>query len=649
MGIYKFVLLVIITLSVENAAHARESIGYNGILRCEYAIYSFTETGEAFWSSKYNPEAENQESEIHIIDDNSNAISSYKYDGTITLPFTPSNFAIKTDNEWKENGILKYDKDRKIMEIIRNDDLERYGKNSAITINGVNESKYYSQIYLKNIMLIYEISAKNNDRVLIKKYNKKYPRIRFRKGNYFSTEYKNNALKFSVFAGGSTKWTRTVPTISIDKISFFKPNGEPAGLVMREYPPEGGVRLIHYDLKADKRSLIWSLPRGDVEEMILSPDQSRVIGFIHGYGVPQITLLQGNNAAVQQALRDWAEGHELAALSLVAVGPAGRRLLLNATSVEGRSAYLLVETATGTVRPLPIRCDDGVQVRTEFLAAPSGAGFDLPYYRFTTQVPAIPDGPAPPVLVYIHGGPNSQMSPRWPIALSLAQRGWEVIAPEYRGAAGYGGPLLHAGRGNLGPILAQDVEAVLEQLHLAGRRVVLLGESLGGRIALEMINRHPERYAGVFLLSAVVDVEGAFSRQQRLGGLQTPWSEGPWMQKGSLWQPATNTPFAGPIFIHHGGEDQKAPIAQIRKAKKAMQAAGWDVCLHVAHQSGHGISTLEGYRNLEKLFACFETRLNHREMSDSCGRPLDMVDQNPDWLSPLSSFSQMPGVHPPPA
>jgi predicted esterase len=97
-------------------------------------------------------------------------------------------------------------------------------------------------------------------------------------------------------------------------------------------------------------------------------------------------------------------------------------------------------------------------------------------------------------------------------------------------------------------------------------RVVLLGFSQGGCLALEYAARHAHRYAAVIGLSAGL-----------IGPDNTPRE-----YAGSL---------AGtPVFLGCGDMDDHIPLERVKQSTKVLRALGGDVKERIYRGMGHGIN-----------------------------------------------------------
>jgi len=115
---------------------------------------------------------------------------------------------------------------------------------------------------------------------------------------------------------------------------------------------------------------------------------------------------------------------------------------------------------------------------------------------------AIPPGLDPrnlPLVVRVHGGP--WLRDYWTFnawAQLLANRGYAVLLPNYRGSLGYGMKYLHAGDRNWGRAMQDDLTDAVKWAVAEGiadpKRVAIFGQSYGGYAALAGAAFTPEFY-----------------------------------------------------------------------------------------------------------------------------------------------------------
>ena len=121
-----------------------------------------------------------------------------------------------------------------------------------------------------------------------------------------------------------------------------------------------------------------------------------------------------------------------------------------------------------------------------------------------------------PAIVNIHGGPDWYYQMIWnPFMSYLANKGWTVLAPNYRGSIGYGREWHTASRYKMGQVDTDDIIAGAEYLirenlsHPA--RIIVTGRSHGGYLTMMCLTKRPDLWAGG---SAVVPFLNLFSSHE---------------------------------------------------------------------------------------------------------------------------------------
>ena len=118
------------------------------------------------------------------------------------------------------------------------------------------------------------------------------------------------------------------------------------------------------------------------------------------------------------------------------------------------------------------------------------------------------------IVVLVHGLGDSAET--WSGVLPLLARDWRVIAPDL---AGFGGVLIPP-EGMHFAVLADYFAGFLDALGIA--RAALVGNSLGGAVAMRHAARHPDRVSRLFLLNTAglpIDRVEVFSPQTRVEAL----------------------------------------------------------------------------------------------------------------------------------
>lgn len=133
-----------------------------------------------------------------------------------------------------------------------------------------------------------------------------------------------------------------------------------------------------------------------------------------------------------------------------------------------------------------------------------------------------------PLVVLPHGGPIARDSEGWDWWVQyLAEQGYAVIQPNYRGSSGYGTAFVKAGEGEWGLKMQDDLNDAITFLAKEGiadpKRVCIAGASYGGYAALRAAQRDGAlyrcaiSYAGVSDLAGIKKYDAQFLNGKTLG------------------------------------------------------------------------------------------------------------------------------------
>jgi dipeptidyl aminopeptidase/acylaminoacyl peptidase len=183
-----------------------------------------------------------------------------------------------------------------------------------------------------------------------------------------------------------------------------------------------------------------------------------------------------------------------------------------------------------------------------------------------------------------HGGPFARDAETWDWwSQFLADRGYAVIQPNYRGSSGYGTAFAEKGQGQWGLAMQDDLNDALAFLAREGiadpKRAAMVGGSYGGYAAMRAAQRDGALYrcavafAGVSDLQALLRYDGRFLNTG--GGIDWLRKQAPDLRAVS----PINFPadFSIPILLVHGKTDQRVPVKQSRELAEKLRRAGKNV------------------------------------------------------------------------
>jgi dipeptidyl aminopeptidase/acylaminoacyl peptidase len=234
----------------------------------------------------------------------------------------------------------------------------------------------------------------------------------------------------------------------------------------------------------------------------------------------------------------------------------------------------------------------------------------------------LPDRADPmPVIVNIHGGPESQARPIWgAVNAYWVSRGFAVAVPNVRGSTGYGKRYEHLDDRHKRLDSVRDLASLHDWLAASdtvdASRIALAGGSYGGYMTLAGLAFHPELFAAgvdiVGMSSLVTFLENtsvwrrAF-REREYGYLAT---DREFLEQVS---PITHVGrIRAPLFIVHGANDPRVPLSEAQQLYAELERRGVPSELLVYDDEGHGLQKLKNRLDAYPRVADFLERVLER-------------------------------------
>jgi len=209
-----------------------------------------------------------------------------------------------------------------------------------------------------------------------------------------------------------------------------------------------------------------------------------------------------------------------------------------------------------------------------------------------------------PAIVLIHGGPWVRDEWAWNEEVQLlADRGYVVFQPQFRGSSGFGLKFLEAGYQQWGKTMQDDITAGVEYLIKEGiadsKRICISGASYGGYAALWGLVKTPDLYqcgisfAGVSDIANMLEDSSDTSRDKiareiyrnRVGDLAA---------NKKLFDEVSPVKHADrikvPLLLMHGEDDQRVPIVHSKKMMSALDADHKIYEWLSFEEEGHGLT-----------------------------------------------------------
>ncbi|MCC6869808.1 MAG: S9 family peptidase [Burkholderiales bacterium] len=370
----------------------------------------------------------------------------------------------------------------------------------------------------------------------------------------------------------SELWFADVHTGGVTAVSLPTP---PRRVTAARFAPDGrGIYLIaqfdefarlhRLDPATQQLITLTDNVPWDIEDFAASAD-GRYVAFVANVaGVSRLSVID-QIARMELAPQGLPQGR----ITDLAFDAAGRRLALTAEGATQPADAWVYEPASNTLARWthsevgPV--DSANLVAPEFIGFPSwdranGGARILPAWVYKPRTP----GPHP-VLVRIASGPAEQYRPGFDAFTQFAVNvlGYAVIAPNVRGAPGYGRSFEALGESLRREDAVRDIGSLLVwigvQRDLDRSRVVLMGESQGAQVALASLAQYADRVAGGISLAGMAS-----------------WSRIP-----------NSRALRRPLLIVQGAQDLVAPAFEAERLVTSARGNGAEVWYLVAKDEAH--------------------------------------------------------------
>jgi dipeptidyl aminopeptidase/acylaminoacyl peptidase len=354
----------------------------------------------------------------------------------------------------------------------------------------------------------------------------------------------------------------------------------PTGGAVTITQSDGRAALHEFDLvKLEAGKKLFSVDNYDIDGITLTPEGDAVAAVDYVSDRSRTTWLTPRLVAIQAQL-DAAVGDRAA--TIVSMDRAQNRFLVHVGDASTPGSYYFYNSGvTGTMTRYAYV---NQSIKGMKLGPVSLVRYKARDGMSIEAVLTLPKGRDPkslPLIVLPHGGPEARDAAEYDWWTQfLADRGYAVIQPNYRGSTGYGAKLLEAGNGEWGLKMQDDLNDAVD--YLAGRgmidpkRVCIAGASYGGYAAMRAAQRDGPKFRCAISYAGVADLNGMIRYDTSFlngGAMRDSWRQSaPDLKAVSPVDHAAE--FGAPILIMHGKKDLRVPVAQSRRMADRLAAAG---------------------------------------------------------------------------
>jgi dipeptidyl aminopeptidase/acylaminoacyl peptidase len=400
-------------------------------------------------------------------------------------------------------------------------------------------------------------------------------------------------------AVGQPRWRRDGSLVFADDRSGW-------WLLYRTDPEPAGVGPVALEVReAEFHAPDWVLGQSTVAEL----SDGTLLCRMHQGGTDRLVRLgPGTMTEVVQPC---------VTIAGVVVADGDRACVLGSTPSEAHAVFEV--SLDGTADPIRLSAATttvgtaDIAVSRPFVAATAGGPVPGLFFAPTNAFAVGPDGAAPPLVVFCHGGPTSAAEAGFdPVVQFFTSRGLAVAAVDYRGSSGYG----RAYRGKLAGLWGEaDVDdcvgyavALAEQGWVDGRRMAIRGTSAGGLTALGALIRS-DRFAGAASWYGVTDLETLAADTHAFESRYIDGLVGPWPESADVYRERSPLRHAdrvsGQVLLLQGSEDPVVPAPQSEQFAAALADHGVPCRLILFEGESHGFrraATIEAALTAELTF-----------------------------------------------
>jgi len=222
-----------------------------------------------------------------------------------------------------------------------------------------------------------------------------------------------------------------------------------------------------------------------------------------------------------------------------------------------------------------------------------------------------------PVLIVLHGGPESQFRPGFDpwIEYLVNELGFAVVAPNVRGSSGYGREYLALDNGVLREDAVKDIGALIVWIGLQStfdaKHVVVAGGSYGGYLALATLVNYSDRLRGGVDAAGIADFVSFLTNtapyRQNLRRAEYGDERDPDMRSFlRRISPLTNAErITRPLLVVQGKNDPRVPVSEAEAIVNTVRAKGGEVWYLLAADEGHGYRKKQNRDAYYRTFAQF--------------------------------------------
>ena len=378
--------------------------------------------------------------------------------------------------------------------------------------------------------------------------------------------------------------------------------------------------LAQIDIATGKLTYLMKKSAHEVERVLASPKGRWLIWIMNVEGKTEIGLLDLKNSQ-QIPLPD----PPLGVIGEVEFNKDDSKLALVLDGPRYNMDVWILDFETSKLRQLTNSSRAGIPfsqfVEPELIHYKTFDGRMIPAWFYRPSSPSqlgresgVRGNGLPPVIVYPHGGPESQTRPDFVgLFQYFLERGYAILAPNVRGSTGYGTAYMNLDN------TTKRMDSVADLAHAAywlrdhkqgdPKRLAVYGGSYGGFMVLASVTHYPDLWAagidvvGIANFVTFMEKTGAYRRAHREAEYGNLREHRDFFEKISPIHHVDK--IKCPMMVIHGANDPRVPIEEAEQIVSALKKRGIPVEYLRYQDEGHGLAKLKNRLDAYPKMAAF--------------------------------------------
>ncbi|MDV6317010.1 S9 family peptidase [Idiomarina sp. HP20-50] len=363
------------------------------------------------------------------------------------------------------------------------------------------------------------------------------------------------------------------------------------------------LALTTMDLATGEISIMASHPETDLAPImsIRKGRANEVIGAAYEYnGIDTVFFTGVEDEYFSKAVQSLSQSFPNASVNINSATLDNSKMVLSVSSANYPTEFYLFDSEKRTLS-LIIKAkpwlDKDKMPQTEIISYKSRDGLTI---KALLTLPKGKEAKDLPLILMPHGGPHGPRDSLTTLnsdAKVLAEHGYAVLQPNFRGSGGYGREFLQKGYKNWGTTMINDmtdgVMHVIDEGIVDKDRMCVYGGSYGGYAALMTVIREPDLYdctigfVGVYDLNMMFEKGDIPETESGLNYLRMALPNS--KEERSAQSPVDLVDkLKVPVFIIQGGNDVRVPPAQAYALRDALEANDHPYEWMFKENEGHG-------------------------------------------------------------